>query len=99
MLADPKRTAYEAFALTRLSWFRVFSPATLWLYLKLLRKGSERQDYGREDIYQTGGDFLIDQRGTLLFAHRSQDPSDRPSVSKLLREIDRVKAAQLNSTA
>jgi peroxiredoxin len=91
MLADPNRISYEAFALGRLSWFRVFSPATLRLYVKLLWEGRKMQNYGEDDYYQAGGDFLIDGEGALLFSHRSHDPSDRPSVATLLREIDRVR--------
>jgi hypothetical protein len=89
IFADPKREAYRAFTLKRLSWFRVFSPPTLKLYWKLLREGRVRTDYGGEDIYQGGGDFLLDRAGNILFAHRSLDPADRPSVKRLLEEIDR----------
>ena len=88
IFADPKRLAYRAFRLGRLSWSHVFSVATLKLYLKLMRKGMTRENYGNEDIYQAGGDFLLDRAGNILFAHRSQDPADRPSVEKLLHEID-----------
>lgn len=88
ILADPDRVAYGAFALRRLSWLRVFSPATLKLYWKLLREGMKREDYGKDDIYQSGGDFLLDSEGNLLFAHRSQDPADRPAGAKLLEAID-----------
>ena len=89
MLADPKRTAYDAFALKRLSWLQVFSPATVKLYWRLLREGKKREDYGKDDIYQSGGDFLIDRDGNVLFSHRSQDPADRPTAKKLLEIIDR----------
>jgi peroxiredoxin len=90
ILADPKRQAYQRFALRRLSLGRVFSLATLKLYFKLLREGMRRKDYGGEDIYQGGGDFLLDREGNILFAHRSQNPADRPSIETLLREIDRI---------
>ena len=90
MLADRERRAYQAFALRRLSWFQVFSPATLKLYWKLLRGGMKPEHYEGDDIYQSGGDFLIDGNGNILFAHRSQDPADRPSAVKLLQAIDRV---------
>jgi hypothetical protein len=89
LLADPKRKAYEAFALKRLSWFQVFSLTTLKLYFKLLREGMRREDHGKDDIYQGGGDFLLDREGNVLFAQRSQDPTDRPSAERLLRAIDR----------
>ena len=87
--ADPKREAYRVFTLNRLSWFRVFSPATLKLYWRLLREGRLRTDYEGEDIYQGGGDFLLDRSGNILFAHRSLDPADRPSAKTLLEKIDR----------
>jgi hypothetical protein len=90
LLADPKRKAYEAFALKRLSWFQVFSLATLKLYFKLLREGMRREDHGKDDIYQAGGDFLLDRAGNVLFAQRSQNPADRPSAERLLHEIDRL---------
>ncbi|MDP2601027.1 MAG: SelL-related redox protein [Deltaproteobacteria bacterium] len=90
LLADPKRTAYDAFTLKRLSWLQVFSLTTLKLYWRLLREGKKREDYGKDDIYQSGGDFLIDRDGNLLFSHRSQDPADRPTAAKLLEIIDRI---------
>jgi len=90
VLADPHRAAYHAFTLKRLSLLRVFSPATLKLYWKLLRSGHHREDYGKEDIYQAGGDFLVNREGQILFAHRSQDPTDRPSLRNLLDAVDRA---------
>ena len=90
-LADPNRIAYQAFNLPRLSWWRVFSPSTLKLYLKLLLQGMRRQHYGKEDIQQAGGDFLVDRAGNILFAHRSRDPSDRPTPERLLEEVKKVK--------
>ena len=92
MLADPERRAYQTFTLKRLSWFRVFSPATLKLYWNLRRKGMKQEAYAGDDIYQAGGDFLLDRDGHILFAHRSQDPADRPAPAKLLAAIDRIKA-------
>jgi len=89
MLADPKRIAYEAFGLKRLSWLQVFSPSTLMLYVRLLREGKKSQNYGRDDYYQAGGDFLVDREGHVLFAHRSQDPADRPALEELFEVIDR----------
>jgi len=93
ILADPQRVAYRKFALKRLSWFHVFSPATLRLYWKLLREGMKRENYGKDDIYQSGGDFLLDRDGNILFAQRSQNPSDRPSASHLLQVIDELVSA------
>jgi peroxiredoxin len=90
ILADPKRIAYQAFALKPLSLLRVFSPSTLMLYIRLLREGKKLRSYGRDDYYQAGGDFLIDRQGKIFFAHRSQNPADRPPIEKLLEAIDRI---------
>jgi len=89
ILADPKRIAYQAFVLKRLSLLGVFSPSTLKLYFKLWREGKKFQNYGKDDYYQAGGDFLINREGNILFAHRSQNPADRPPTAKLLEAIDR----------
>jgi peroxiredoxin len=94
LFADPKRVAYQAFALQRLSWWRVFSPSTLRLYFRLLREGQKIQSYGKDDYAQGGGDFLIDRQGNVLFAHRSHDPADRPPVQKLLDAIDQSRFAE-----
>ena len=90
MLADPKRIAYHAFALKRLSLLRVFSPSTLRLYIRLLHEGKKIQSYGKDDYYQAGGDFLIDREGNIFFAHRSQNPADRPPIEKLLDAVDQI---------
>lgn len=97
MLADPERRAYQAFALKRLSWFQVFSPAALKLYWKLLRGGMKQERFTGEDIYQSGGDFLLDVSGNILFAHRSQDPADRPAPARLLAAIDGILSAPSKS--
>ncbi len=90
LLADPDRSTYRHFNLKRLPWFHVFSPSTLRHYFRLLREGKKIQHYGKDDYYQAGGDFLVDRKGTVLFAHRSQDPSDRPSVQRLLEVINEI---------
>jgi peroxiredoxin len=93
ILADPQRKVYQAFELKPLSWFRVFSPPVLKLYFKLWRRGLKQEPYGGEDIYQSGGDFLLNSTGHVLYAYRSQSPADRPAPEKLLQEIDRVQLA------
>ncbi len=91
LLADPDREAYHYFNLERLSWFRIFSLSTLKMYYHLLRKGRKIGNYGKDDYYQAGGDFLLDRQGNMLFAHRSHDPSDRPTIQRLLDEVNKIK--------
>ena len=91
LLADPNRNAYKYLGLERLPWYRVFSISTIRMYLKLLREGRTIRSYGKDDYYQAGGDFLINHDGKVLFAHRSHDPADRPSVSRLLEVIGQLR--------
>lgn len=91
LLADPSREAYGHFGLTRLPWYRVFSMPTLKLYLHLLRRGRKMENYGRDDYFQAGGDFLLDREGRVLFSYHSHGPADRPPVSRLLDEVERAR--------
>ena len=91
LLADPDREAYRHFNLKRLPWFRVFSPSTLKLYFRLLKEGKKIRSYGKDDYYQAGGDFLLDRQGNVLFAYRSHDPSDRPSMHRIIDEIELIR--------
>jgi len=50
----------------------------------------KQEHYDGADIFQSGGDFLLDCDGKVLFAHRSKDPADRPTVEALLERIDQL---------
>lgn len=88
ILADPERKAYRIFALPRFKSWQVFSPSTLKLYWHLIRQGMRQERYDGADIFQSGGDFLLDRDGHLVYAHRSKNPADRPTIAALLKHID-----------
>lgn len=90
ILADPTRQVYGEFRLARLPWYRLYDWRTLKTYARLLWKGRHLQDFGKDDIFQAGGDFLVDAEGRILFAHRSHDPADRPSLAALREAIQRA---------
>jgi peroxiredoxin len=92
VLADPERNAYRTFALPKLNLWRVFSLSTLKLYWQVMRRGMRQERYGGADIFQSGGDFLLDRDGNLLYTHRSKDPADRPTVTMLLQKIDQLRS-------
>ncbi|WP_395095221.1 AhpC/TSA family protein [Armatimonas sp.] len=81
-LLDPKRPAYTAFGLGS-SVLAAWHPKMFLYYFRLLAKGRKLMPV-RGNPYQLGGDFLIDQQGIVLFAHPSDDPADRPSISEIL---------------
>ena len=54
-------------------------------YLTLVMRGWKlRAAEKREDIFQLGGDFLLDGTGKILFAQMSKSPVDRPGVDEIL---------------
>jgi hypothetical protein len=89
MLADPERKLYAALGVGRTSWGRLLRPGVVWKYLKMVVRGGKlRRVPEGEDALQLGGDFLIVRDRQLLWAYRSTDPTDRPSVAELLQVID-----------
>ena len=82
LLLDPERRAYKAFGLGS-SVLAAWHPKMFLYYFRLLAKGRKLMPV-KGDPYQLGGDFLVNQRGQILFAHPSAEPSDRPSVLELL---------------
>lgn len=88
VVTDPERAAYRAFGLERTSWWRIFRPKSVLGYLRLIFGGwGVRRPTGDEDVLQLGGDFLLDAQSRLVFAYRSADPIDRPTVEMLLLAI------------
>jgi hypothetical protein len=63
-------------------------PRVLWGYLKLIWRGTrpEKLEPG-EDLFQLGGDFVLDGAGRLVFAYPSKTSTDRPSVAGLLDAV------------
>lgn len=91
VVSDPERTAYVAFGLERTGWLTFFKPRVLWRYLRGMGKGyGVKKPVTGEDVLQLGGDFLLSRARKLIFAYRSADPTDRPSVAALMRAIPSV---------
>ncbi|MFO0877496.1 MAG: peroxiredoxin-like family protein [Gemmataceae bacterium] len=95
VLGDPSRSVYRAFGLQRATWGRILHPRVILGYLGFLFRGwAPRRGRRGEDYLQLGGDFLLDSSGKVVFAHRSEDPTDRPSIDLLLREIRRLQTEE-----
>ncbi len=86
LLSDPGRGAYKAYGLRKGSFWTIFGPKTVWEYVKLISRGRLFRGI-QADPFQLGGDFVIDGRGIVRFAYRSEDPTDRPSADRRLRAV------------
>ena len=89
VLLDRERTAYQAYGLERSFW-RSRNLRTIWTYARMKFQGWRSPGSGGDDTTQLGGNFIIDARGILHLAYRSYDPTDRPSVEFLLKEIEKL---------
>jgi peroxiredoxin len=92
LVADPAGEAFRAFGLGRTSWWRILRPRSVLRYLGLILRGTwPRRPNKGEDVLQLGGDFVLDQGGRVVFAYRSAEPTDRPAIDVLSREIERLR--------
>lgn len=87
LLVDETRRTYEDYGMIAASAWNVWGPKTWWAYLKEIRRG-ERIKPSEGDIYQCGGNVLVDPGGTVRLHHIGTGPSDRPTVEELLERID-----------
>jgi peroxiredoxin len=95
IVGDPERHAYQAFGLDRTPLWRFLHPKAIFHYLGLMLRGwLPRMPKKGEDVFQLGGDFLIDRRLHLRYAYRSADPADRPSVRALIDAVRRVRRVE-----
>jgi peroxiredoxin len=87
-LLDPERQVYQDYQIERSFW-RSWSPRNLWSYVKAFFQGREIPNIG-EDPNQMGADFIVDKGGILRMTYYSEDPTDRPSVERILSTLDEI---------
>jgi peroxiredoxin len=88
LLLDLDRAVYRAYGLRSSIW-RVWQPKVWLHYTRMMRCGWQWRGI-RDDPHQLGGDFIVDASGILRFAHRSDDPTDRPDVDALLSTLQQI---------
>ena len=86
MLVDPDRVLYTAYAMHRGGLWAIWGPQSWWGFLKLILKGRRlRPPAG--DVYQMGGDVLIDPSGTVRLHHVTRVPVERPAIESILEVV------------
>jgi hypothetical protein len=83
LLIDTDRELYRGYGMLEASFWDVWGPATWQAYAGVLMKGQLPKP-AHDDVYQRGGDVLIDPVGTVRLHHVGSGPADRPPVSLLL---------------
>lgn len=90
MLLDPERKIYRSFGLGS-SYAKVMKFSCLLQYSEYSLAQRDLPDVPPrllEDIYQMGGDFLLDDTGKVLLSHPCKNPLDRPSLVGILQAAD-----------
>ena len=86
--SDPKGKAYVDYGLAKGSRRQIWHPKTALKYLGYVLKGKKiKKPKKGDDLYQLGGDFVIDAQGRVLLAYASERPDDRPSVDTLIAAL------------
>jgi hypothetical protein len=86
LLIDADRALYRGYGMLEASFLDIWGPASWGAYTNALMKGQlPKPAHG--DIYQRGGDVLIDPAGIVRLHHVGSGPADRPSVASILHRI------------
>jgi hypothetical protein len=86
LLVDDTRETYRKYGMLSASFWDIWGPKTWWAYLKQVMKG-ERLRKSEGDIYQRGGDVLIDPNGIVSLHHVGAGPADRPAIRTILNKV------------
>lgn len=86
VVADVDRTLYRLLDVGRGSLRRVWSPGTLRLYARLIRRG-RRLAAPTEDTRQLGADAVVGPDGRLVRIWRPAGPDLRPGIDELASAI------------
>ena len=86
LLIDADRETYRRYGMLSAGWWDVWGPATWKAYLREMLKG-QMPKKSAGDVYQRGGDVLIDPSGVVRLHHIGSGPADRPAVEEILAKI------------
>lgn len=88
LCSDPGRQAYRAFGLRRGRPWEILGRRTIAAYVRALARGA-RPRRPAADLYELGGDFVLDAAGFVRFVYASREPADRPDAAVLVGELAR----------
>lgn len=93
IVLDQQRKVYRSFGLGS-SYAKVMKFGCLLQYSEYGAVDRDFPDVPHrllEDIYQMGGDFLLDAAGRVLLSHPCKTPLDRPTLRDVLQAADPAK--------
>jgi peroxiredoxin len=86
LLIDSDRQVYRSYDMLKASFLDIWGPRTWLVYGRELLKG-QKLEASQDDIYQRGGDVLIDPDGIVRLHHVGDGPADRPEAEEIFRIV------------
>lgn len=87
LLIDTDRELYRGYGMLEASFLDIWGPASWQAYAGAMLKGQlPKPAHG--DIYQRGGDVLIDPKGIVRLHHVGSGPADRPAIASIMQRLD-----------
>ena len=86
LLIDADRKLYRGCGMLAASFWDIWGLKSWQAYLRALLRG-EKLRHSQGDIYQRGGDVLIDPAGIVRLHHIGEGPADRPAIETILRTL------------
>jgi len=86
LLVDDDRQLYQSYGMLTASFWDIWGPKTWLVYGRELLKG-RKLEKSEDDIYQRGGDVLIDPDGIVQLHHVGDGPADRPEAKQIFKII------------
>lgn len=96
LVVDKELELYEYYGIGKAGFWHVWGPSTWRVYFSEMLKGNMPKP-AKGDIYQRGGDVLLDPQGMVRLHHVSKGPGDRPSVKKILELVQKNNESLGNS--
>ena len=91
LACDTKKEVYKSFELGSARLGDFFYPSVLFKFLgRILTGWLPSLDYSKEDLFQLGGDMVININGEVVYRYKSTDPADRPSIKSLLEQLEKA---------
>ena len=85
MLHDEDRVLYQAYGFQRARLRKLIGPIAIFKYVLQILSGHAGPP--GKDIFQMGGNVLIDPNGIVKMHHASSGPHDRPDAKDVLAVV------------
>ncbi|NBR05385.1 MAG: hypothetical protein EBT92_06405 [Planctomycetes bacterium] len=93
LVSDPQKEVYKVFELGSAKLKDFLSLNVLWKFLGRIFTGwFPSLGYSKDDLFQLGGDFVVNAKGEVVYEFKSSSPADRPGIPFLLEQLQNAKA-------